>query len=277
MVLAWFAWASPSLAAPPPEESPASPPTPDESPTPPASPPEGALPPPPPEPVAVSPDPEDEPKSPPRRGANLLLAARPLAGNLGLADATFSGGGRPLGGGARESVAFRGSEAGYATPFYFGAEAGLHLLIEHISLGVVAGLGRVIESNAPTARADVTGKVDGASAYFWGGAFGIGGYVWLGPALLRGEVYAGARHISMDLHGYEATLCRTGRNPERLCTEEASATVPMLQPRVSLDVAVLRKTGDGAGALVIGPWVGLDLAPARTLSAGLSIGITSLP
>ncbi len=285
--LALLVWASPGLAASPradaaaaPARSPGAMPTPARSP--------GAMP----APRrgdfdgATSSDdeldetdlPVDEPEAPAppqpvTTGGNLLLALRPLAGNIGLADASFTGGGKPLNGGPREQVAFKGSEAGYATPFYYGAELGLHLLIEHVSLGLVGGVGRIIESNAPTATPDVTAKVDGAKAYFWSGALALGGYVWLGPALVRAEVYGGARHVAMNLNGYQATLCRTGRDPELLCSEEVSSTQPVLQPRVSLDVAILRKPG--AGALVAGPWVGLDLAPARTLSAGLSLGITS--
>jgi hypothetical protein len=214
-------------------------------------------------------------KKRPDEGARLLFALRPAAGNVGLADASFSGSGRPIDGGPREQVSFKGSEAGYASPFYVGGGVGAHALIEHVSLGLEFEFGWITESNAPRSSPDVTRKVDGASAAFWGGAFGLGGYVWLGPALLRGEVYAGARHFSMDLKGYEYKTCRTGRGREYPCPETVSSTQPLLQPRLSLDAVVARVPG--SGSIVVGPWAGLEIVPTRSVSAGLSVGILFTP
>lgn len=216
---------------------------------------------------------EDAP-APSGTKAATIIALRPLAGNLALADVDFEGSGVPSGGGPRERVSFKGRDAGYASPFYVGAELGANVLIEHVSLALAIDFGRVLESNAPTSRADVTSKVDGASALFVGGAVGVGGYAWLGPALVRAEMFTGARRFLVDLEGYEDKLCRSKGRTWR-CNEKASSTQAWLQPRLSLDAVVWR--GEGAGALVVGPWVGLEIAPALGLSAGLSVGLATLP
>ncbi|HEU4539251.1 MAG TPA: hypothetical protein VFS00_34255 [Polyangiaceae bacterium] len=203
-----------------------------------------------------------------------IVSLRPLTGNLALADVSFKGSGVPSGGGPRERVSFKGRDAGYVSPFYVGGELGANVLVEHVSLALAFDFGRILESNAPTSRADVTSKIDGASAFLVGGAVGVGGYAWLGPALVRAEMFAGARRFLVDLKGYEDKVCRSKGRTWR-CHEKASSTQAWLQPRLSLDAVVWR--GEGADALVVGPWVGLEIAPALGLSAGLSVGLASLP
>jgi hypothetical protein len=148
-------------------------------------------------------------------------------------------------------------------------------LVEHVALGFSFEAGAVTESNAPTASPDVTRRVDGASAFFIGSTFSLGGYLWLGPALVRADLNAGARHYSMNLIGYESATCRTSRGREYPCPETVTSTQPVLQPRLSLDATVGQM--QGLGAVVVGPWVGLELVPSPTVSAGLSIGVLTMP
>jgi hypothetical protein len=181
----------------------------------------------------------------------------------------FTGSGVPSGTIASVPWSARGDQVGLHSPAFLTGELAAHYTRRFLSIGLVGGYGSSTRgTQRPPMDQELANSFGGGSMRMLEVAGDVSGVLPLRPVTLRIGVLLGARYVSANLGGlYHAPSgSRCSRNAFS-CPPNATATLGIVEPRVSVDYAPARS----ASKVALGAFVGMDAIPEQAWTVGVSV------
>jgi hypothetical protein len=215
----------------------------------------------------------DEPLEPPlQENGGFDLALMPGWTALSLGAVTFEGDGLSTDVLTRQRFEARGAALGLHDPGFWSLEFAASYTRRFLAVGAFAGFGSTTRgAQVPPLDPAVANTFDGGNLAM----FAIGGdlaFVAIrGPATVRAGALIGVRYLTAQLGGtFQVVPCdvwtpKSG-SVTSYCVPRASATIPMIQPRVTVDYSF----SAGPHTPALGAYLGIDTDPGL----GWSIGAT---